>query len=103
MKRILVIGFVLAALTFAAGTSQARDWGRGHGGGHWGGHWGGWGHGGGFGIFVAPPPIVVSPYSSYSYDYPYYDSRVWVPGHWETRYYPYGDRQVWVPGHWEYR
>lgn len=42
------------------------------------------------GPYYVPPPVVYPP--AYSYGYPYYPRRVWVPGHWQYGY--------WVPGHW---
>jgi hypothetical protein len=76
---------------------------------------------GGFGAFIAPPLLLPPPpfyypgyygyreyygppsYYGYGPGYYYNDPyRVWVPGHWESRWTPYGWQRVWIPGYWQY-
>ena len=68
----------------------------------------------GFGIFLAPPPILIGPpvvvapppvyYSPDEYYSRGYNERpVWVPGHWEMQETDRGRERVYVLGHWEYR
>ncbi len=95
MKKIIMISLILAATLLSSG--QAFAW-----------------HGGHFGIFIAPPRLWIGPPGSYypgyypppAYYGPgyYYSSpyRVWIPGHWESRWTPYGLQRVWVPGYWRY-
>lgn len=97
MKKLLMISLILLAIFLTSGPASA-----------WHGRSRGY-----FGVFIAPPPIVIGPPAYYyrgyypppSY-YPryYYEPyRVWVPGHWEDRWTPYGWERVWIPGYWEYR
>ncbi len=89
MKKIIMISLVLVAIFLLSG--QAFAWHRGH-----------------FGVFVGPP-LWVGPPAFYSpgYDPPpvYYSSpyRVWMRGHWESRWTPYGWQRAWIPGYWSYR
>jgi hypothetical protein len=98
MKKFLIFSLIFLAIFLTSGAALAWHGGfRGH-----------------FGIFIAPPPIVIGPPAIYfrgyyprpgyyGPDYYYNDPyRVWVPGHWEKRWTPYGWERVWIPGYWQY-
>lgn len=89
MKKLLVAALVLMVTLLAAGTALA----------HVSFHF--------FGFFPFPS-VVVAPAPVYSYPpayyppYPSYGYRVWVPGHWESRWTDHGWERAWLPGYWRY-
>lgn len=92
MKKVLVISIALIAILMTAGIASA----------HWRSTFS-------FGAFFPPvvvwapvvPPVVYPTYPPYSYYSPgYYGYRLWVPGHWESRWTPYGWTRAWIRGYW---
>ena len=101
MKKIIIIMIGLILLTLFLSSGPALAW-----------------HGGHLGVFLAPPPFWVGPPAVYYRGYypppayygpGYYPGyyygppRVWIPGHWESRWITSGWQRAWVPGYWRYR
>ncbi len=89
MKRLLIVGLVLATLVL--GVTSGPAWARHHGRV-------------GFGVSIGPPAYYYSGYPYYGgyYGPGYYGyGRSWVPGHWSSRWTPYGWQRVWVRGYWQ--
>jgi hypothetical protein len=101
MKKSILISLILLTLILSSGPALA---------------WRGYSHGH-FGFFAAPPPFWVGPPAVYYRGYypppayygpGYYPGyyygppRVWIPGHWESRWINSGWQRAWVPGYWRY-